>query len=1193
MATAVATMLLFCLPLPTVASQYAYDQNGQLIAISSDAGISAHYVYDSLGNLKAIEKLGAGDLAIFSFAPTRGVAGTKVQLKGHGFDPDASANVVRFAGVAAIVESATGTALLVSVPFGAATGPITVEAKGRVATSAGTFIVEGQAQGPAPVIAAVSPLVAAAGGTLHVTGEHFLPVPGQTTARLGSRSGLTSNINSTSLDLKIPAGSGSGRVTVTTAYGSATSAEAVLVTPSGVDATTFAQIVRLQADGAPAALGVQSAGQRVAVLFDRQAGDFMDAQFAAITAASVAFTLYDPANRGVQTGTIRPGDPTIFLQRASSSGTYMLLLRPEQAPSTLSLRIELTPRLEVDGAVEDLVTVEAGQRRRYQFAAALDQRIGIGISGIQSSNGGSGTARLTRGDGTAVATTTCYISSNGCQFNLRAPARGDYLVSLEAGSSATLQAQLTASSEVTAVLARSIPFPLQLARRGQNAGLAFEAVAGETLALQIGNQATQPAGRTVSYQVYRPDGVLLVSGDVRQYGTIMLTSLPASGLFRLFVDPDQGASMQSRVALLVPGSSEDDLPVDAGAVSSTNGSPGAEVYLSYMLTDAPANLGFALRDLQLSSGSAVDIRFLRPNGTVLASMNCYLSDGGCQANLRAVDAGRYSIIVSPRDANQLMTFKVAITRDLELDLVRDTALHLNVIDIGRNVRMRFHAQAGDTLALLLAQQQTSPAGRAVTYRVMRPDGTVLSSEYQRDASAMPLMGLAQTGEYVVLVDANYGETFKTTVALGTGTQPQLELDGQSAVVEALAPGLPALSSVDMPSGVTDVGVGLTEVSGAGGSYLRLSVLRTNGAEAVNTTCWATDTTCDTKFRATQAGRHAVLLRPTSITNLVRTRLTVSSDVKAVLPRDTTIPLQLQRAGQNARVSFSMQPGDALALAIMQQTTLPAGRHISYSVYRPDGSLHAVGSTSTREVLILPTATVGGEYLILVDPPTGVTLQVQLRLMESVAAGLEVDGPPVLFSTTSPGEPLYVLFDVLAGQTIGIGAADLQYTGGSEATLYLYQPGGAYIKLDGCNASMKGCRLRMTAGQAGRYRLLMRPAANGQTMNFNLTVSQDQPGELVRGGHAAVEITRRGQSAALSFQAMASETVTLRLAQMNTTPAGGMVWLTVLRPDGTQLADRLQSGVANLELKDLTQSGTYRLVVTPHLGEMLNARIEYP
>jgi YD repeat-containing protein len=167
--------------------QYVYDDAGQLVKVVDSTGVSLDYIYDAVGNILEVRRSGGGGggggngLNVFSFTPSQGSSSTTVAIQGQGFSPTASADVVRFNGTVTPVQSATANILVVRVPAGATTGPITVTVNGATATSSSPFTIT-----PVPRITSITPPVAAQGTTipaLQVTGENlsgslfsFLPV---------------------------------------------------------------------------------------------------------------------------------------------------------------------------------------------------------------------------------------------------------------------------------------------------------------------------------------------------------------------------------------------------------------------------------------------------------------------------------------------------------------------------------------------------------------------------------------------------------------------------------------------------------------------------------------------------------------------------------------------------------------------------------------------------------------------------------------------------------------------------------------------------------------------------------------------------------------------------------------------------------------------------------------------------------
>jgi N-acetylneuraminic acid mutarotase len=74
------------------------------------------------------------------FSPTNGMTGTQVTIYGYNFDTIAANNTVQFNGTTATVTYADYSQLVVTVPFGATTGPITVTTSGGT-TTGGLFTV--------------------------------------------------------------------------------------------------------------------------------------------------------------------------------------------------------------------------------------------------------------------------------------------------------------------------------------------------------------------------------------------------------------------------------------------------------------------------------------------------------------------------------------------------------------------------------------------------------------------------------------------------------------------------------------------------------------------------------------------------------------------------------------------------------------------------------------------------------------------------------------------------------------------------------------------------------------------------------------------------------------------------------------------------------------------------------------------
>jgi YD repeat-containing protein len=126
------------------AVSYMYDALGRLVGVIDPSGNTAAYSYDAVGNLLSISRYSSAQLSIITFTPGIGTVGTAVTIYGTGFSSTAGQNSVQLNGIAATVQSATTTQIVVIVPSGASTGPITVTTPSGTVTSKTSFTVNNQ-----------------------------------------------------------------------------------------------------------------------------------------------------------------------------------------------------------------------------------------------------------------------------------------------------------------------------------------------------------------------------------------------------------------------------------------------------------------------------------------------------------------------------------------------------------------------------------------------------------------------------------------------------------------------------------------------------------------------------------------------------------------------------------------------------------------------------------------------------------------------------------------------------------------------------------------------------------------------------------------------------------------------------------------------------------------------------------------
>jgi YD repeat-containing protein len=206
--------------------QYSYDDLGRLTAVIDDAGNTAIYNYDAVGNLLGIDRFtpGASGIGVYAVLPGKGAVGAQVKVQGHGFDPTPSNNTVTFNGTGATVVSSTAYAIIATVPASATTGTVAVTNTNGSANSPQAFTVLG-----APTITSVTPNSVAQGTqrSMTIAGTQLVNATAVGFTQSGLSATILTGVTATSLPVKLVVAPtvppGTYTFTVTTPEGTANS----------------------------------------------------------------------------------------------------------------------------------------------------------------------------------------------------------------------------------------------------------------------------------------------------------------------------------------------------------------------------------------------------------------------------------------------------------------------------------------------------------------------------------------------------------------------------------------------------------------------------------------------------------------------------------------------------------------------------------------------------------------------------------------------------------------------------------------------------------------------------------------------------------------------------------------------------------------------------------------------------------
>jgi len=1173
-----------------LAAGYVYDANGRLIAATNDAGDTARYHYDALGNITRVERLPSGALAIFDFAPRHGGPGDRVTLKGQGFSSTPAQNAVRFNGVAANVVTASTSSLTVTVPAAATTGTLSVTVGAQSANSDAPFVVDSQPR--APFITAVSPRITSVGAALTISGQSLLPHAGQTSARLGMAPLPLGQASNTVLQAQVPGGASSGRVRISTPYGSAVSADDVLVVPSGVDDAAIGAVKRLAVDGQLNDLSTSAAGQSVAILFDALGGDYISAQFSAL-AGEVNYALYGTSNKRLATGTVSANAPSFHMPVLKSAGTHLLVLTPKAGPLAWKLQLEQAAVMEIDGALQEISTSTAAQSRRLVFDARKGMPLGLGLAEKTGPPAWvSATVTVQGPDGGQAGFQQCVQANNGCSLNLSALNTGRHtlLLTPAASGSRLLAFQAALSTDSKHTLVRGTPLALSLARPGQNARLSFTGTAGEVLGLLVAGQTTLPSNRIAYYRVHHPDGTLWKSIAVSS-GLVMNLSLPSTGTYDIVVDAGYGETLATEVVIR----SADGSPAIDGATSlHTAARAGEAVY--FQINASPGDsLGLGISNLAITNGSGVALNVYRPNGTLLVNTTCHALNAGCDLNLSSLQPGVHGVEVVPLDPGQTMSFNATVSRDIALTMGRGAPTALSLPRRGQNARLAFAASANEVIALKIAGQTTLPAGVGVYFRALRPDGATITSGYAVGDKTL-LIDTAVAGTYQIFVDPEHGATTAATLTLEAGVLGEMELDGSIGEYENAA-GKDVSFTINAVAG-KHLGFGISHLSVNSGTSVRIYAYTPSGASVGNDTyCYVTNGGCDVQLYNPVSGTYSIVVRPVSATQTMKFRATLSSALRSTLARDVPFNLSLDRRGQDALMTFSGAAGETIALQIAGQSTLPAARTVTYRVYKPSErrSSYQIASvapeTGGAVTIRLPE---NGEYWVYADPQFGAAAAAQVTLSTGTTSGLVLDGASAAFIAEQPGQSAHYSFTATAGQHLGFAVSDLNVSDGTHVRIYAYAPNGSSIEDNTyCYVERGGCDVDIYNPVAGSYSVALVPTVPGQRMQFTATLSSSTPIALVADAPAMLQLARRGQDGLMTFSGNKGETLALQVAGQASGPVGNLVRYRVYKPSDRRSGydyawiNALTGGVVNMSLPE---TGIYWIWADPDNGATASAQI---
>jgi len=805
---------------------YLYDASGRLVGVVDASGAAAAYIYDAVGNLLSIQRQNPGTVSILAFTPSAGAVGAPIIISGTRFSSTPSQNALSFNGVAATVTASTPTQLTTTVPASAATGPLSVTSPNGSANSTQSFVVTSGG----PSITGFAPTAGVAGTTLTITGTNFdaATLTNDRTV-LNASFAAVSAATTTSLTATVPNSVGSGRLTVTTPFGTATSVADLIVppppyTPADVSATARMPFLTATTVTMPTANTVGL------VLFDGVAGQrvFVDVTDRTLTAAQLR--RFDPAVTTVASvGGGLYGHWYIDTTVLPRAGTYTVLVDPSvtytgNVTFTLyNVPADATGTIAANATPATVTTTTPGQNGRLTFSGTAGHRVALTASNLAIT---VANVQILAPDGSAVA--PIYLPSlNYSTDAVALPTTGLYAITIDPLQQYTGHVDLTlydVPPDVTgSIQAGGPPVTVTITAPYQNAELTFSGTSGQRVSLQQSN-TTIPA---VVVRVLKPDGTTL--GTVN-YGYLDVQTLPVTGTYTIRIDPLYTYTGSTTLQLnAVPADVSGPIVAGGANVSVTITTPGQNAGLTFSGTSGQ-------RVSLQATGSTIPasvVSIVKPDGTTLATTYFYTGAGFLDVQTLSV-TGTYTVRIDPTGAytgSTTLTLYGVPADPTATAVVGGASVTVTTTTPGQNATVTFSGTASQAVYLQLSSGTYGSSGVYVS--ILKPDQSVLMAATSVGSSAtLPTQVLPVTGTYTIKIDPSGSATGSIVVAVAV--TPIVLVNGTAPpTVVTVSPSATVTVSVSGGPGNTTDWVALALVGSGNTSYISCQYL--NGTHTAPTT----------------------------------------------------------------------------------------------------------------------------------------------------------------------------------------------------------------------------------------------------------------------------------------------------------------------------------------------------------------------
>jgi YD repeat-containing protein len=785
------------------AVSYVYDAVGRLVSTIGPAD-TVVYSYDTVGNLLSISRQSSSQVSIIQLGPASGPIGAVVTISGTAFSANASQNTVMFNGVAAPITSATTTQIVANVPAGATTGPVSVTSPNGSAISTIPFTVTSD-QG-APTISGFAPTIGSIGTPVTISGDNFETAAANNKVKFNASNAGASAATATSITTSVPT-TGSGRISVTTPQGSATSTSDFYVLPSGSSASDFQVMGRMNFPGSQT-VTITTTGKKALLLFDGVAGQRMSLNPTNNNIGISTLSIFKPDGTLWQSKSMYTWSQNFFEpQSFPASGTYTILLDTNTNYSgsmTLNL-YNVPPDITgpiAFGSATPVAISTPGQVARLTFNGSAGQKVSLhaGALTITGSN-----LSIIKPDGSTLTSTGMNINGEFID-NQTLPANGTYTVLLDPTQAYNGNATLTlydSSDLLLPITPGASPVTVSGTIPGQNAKLSFSGTAGQRVSLKMSGITFNQYGGNVS--IRNSAGTSLASVQLYSSTTnafIDIQTLAATDTYYVLVD--QGYMGTGSIVLTlyeVPPDLTGSITPGGPTVTTTIAVPGQNARLTFAGT-AGQRVTLHATNGTLDLNYALPVTILNPDGTTLVhTYSDFYKTGGFLDTLTLPTAGTYTIFINPSlETSGSMDWTLYDSADVIGTIAPGGAPVTATTTIpGQRARLNFSGTPGQKVSLLVSNITTN----SHSVFIYNPDGSTLASvAFSQTGTFIDTRTLQSSGTYGIVYDPSYIYTGSATFTLydAPDVTGSIVVGGPPVIVTITTPGQDAVLTFEGTAG---------------------------------------------------------------------------------------------------------------------------------------------------------------------------------------------------------------------------------------------------------------------------------------------------------------------------------------------------------------------------------------------------------